>query len=83
MCVAAQTLRRSNGLISLVIRLRDYVVRVESENMNTRTLQDGFLNSSADGTAAVNRLLSTLPKSEYQRLLPKLKKVNFVLGEEL
>ena len=80
MCVAAQTLRRSSGLISLVIRC-DYVV--ESENMNTRKLQNGFLNRSADGAAAVNRLLATLPKNEYKRLLPNLKTVNLVLGEEL
>jgi hypothetical protein len=44
--------------------------------MNTRKLQDGFLNRSADGAAAVNRLLATLPKNEYKRLLPKLKTVN-------
>jgi CRP-like cAMP-binding protein len=80
MCVAAQTLRRSSGLISLVIRC-DY--DVESENMNTRKLQNGFLNRSADGAAAVNRLLATLPKNEYKRLLPNLKTVNLVLGEEL
>jgi CRP-like cAMP-binding protein len=55
---------------------------LESENMNTRKLQDGFLNRSADG-AAVNRLLATLPKNEYKRLLPKLKTVNLILGEEL
>jgi len=51
--------------------------------MNTRKLQDGFLNRSAQGAAAGNRLLSTLPKNEYKRLLPKLKTVNLVLGEEL
>ena len=51
--------------------------------MNTRKLQDDFLNHSADGAAAVNRLLATLPKNEYKRLLPKLKTVNLVLGEEL
>ena len=38
---------------------------------------------NADGAAAVNRLLATLPKNEYKRLLPKLKTVNLVLGEEL
>jgi len=41
------------------------------------------LNGSADGVPAVNRLLATLPKSEYKRLLPKLKIVNLVLGEVL
>jgi CRP-like cAMP-binding protein len=51
--------------------------------MNTRKLQDGFLNRSTHGAAAGNRLLSTLPKNEYKRLLPKLKTVNLVLGEEL
>lgn len=40
------------------------------------------LNSS-NGNAVVNRLLATLPKNEYKRLLPKLKTVNLVLGEEL
>lgn len=51
--------------------------------MSTRKLQDGFLNRTADGDAAVNRLLATLPKNEYKRLLPKLKTVRLVLGEEL
>ena len=51
--------------------------------MNTRKLHDGFLNRSENGAAAVNRLLATLPKNEYKRLLPKLKTVNLVLGEDL
>jgi len=51
--------------------------------MNTRKLQDGFLNRSANGTAAVNRLLAKLPKNEYMRLLPKMKRVNLVLGQGL
>jgi CRP-like cAMP-binding protein len=50
--------------------------------MDTRNL-NGYLNHSANGTAAVNRLLATLPKNELKRLLPKLKTVNLVLGEEL
>jgi hypothetical protein len=41
---------------------------VESEDMNTRKSKDGFLNRGAGGAAAVNRLLSTLPKNEYKRL---------------
>jgi CRP-like cAMP-binding protein len=40
-------------------------------------------NSSSNGAPAVNRLLATLPKNEYKRLLPKLKIVNLVFGEEL
>ena len=51
--------------------------------MNTRKLQDGFLNRSAHGANAVNRLLATLQKNEYKRLLPSLKTVNLILGEEL
>ncbi len=51
--------------------------------MQNRSLGDGFLNGSADGVPAVNRLLAILPKNEYKRLLPKLKKVNLVLGEVL
>lgn len=51
--------------------------------MDTRKQQDGFLNRSANGAAAVNRLLATLPKNEYKRLVPKLKTVNLVLGEAL
>jgi len=51
--------------------------------MQTRNLKDGFLNDRNNGAPAVNRLLATLPKNEYQRLLPKLKIVNLVLGEEL
>src|ERR1044071_2079755 len=41
-----------------------------------------FLNSS-NGDSSVNRLLATLPKNEYKRLLPKLKTVSLVLGEAL
>ena len=51
--------------------------------MQTRSLQDGFLNGSANGGSAVNRLLGMLPKNEYKRLLPKLKTVSLVLGEIL
>lgn len=51
--------------------------------MNTKNLKDGFLNRRAKGAPAVNRLLAALPKNEYKRLLPKLKSVNLVLGEEL
>jgi CRP-like cAMP-binding protein len=51
--------------------------------MNNRNVQDGFLNRSANRAPAVNRLLATLPKNEYKRLLPQLKTVNLVLGEEL
>jgi CRP-like cAMP-binding protein len=42
-----------------------------------------LLNSSSNGDAGVNRLLATLPKNEYKRLLPKLKAVSLVLGEVL
>ena len=42
-----------------------------------------FLNSSSNGDVAVNRLLATLPRNEYQRLLPKLKTVDLVLGDAL
>jgi len=68
MCVVAQTLYRSNALILY---------------MSNSSLRDGFLSGSATGVPAVNRLLATLPKNEYKRLLPKLKIVNLVLGEVL
>ena len=42
-----------------------------------------LLNSNSNGDAGVNRLLTTLPKNEYKRLLPKLKSVSLVLGEVL
>ncbi len=42
-----------------------------------------FLKSSRDGGPSVNRLLATLPKKEYERLMPKLKTVSLALGEEL
>ncbi|HET9714380.1 MAG TPA: Crp/Fnr family transcriptional regulator [Pyrinomonadaceae bacterium] len=42
-----------------------------------------FSNNSNNGDPGINRLLATLPKNEYKRLLPKLKTVNLVLGEEL
>ena len=51
--------------------------------MHTRSLQNGFLKGRANGAPAVNRLLDTLPKKEYARLLPKLKTVSLVLGEVL
>src|SRR6185312_3833154 len=51
--------------------------------MLNRSLQDRFLNGSDDGVTTVNRLLGTLPKNEYKRLLPKLKTVNLILGEVL
>ena len=41
------------------------------------------LKSSNASSPAVNRLLATLPRNEYERLLPKLKTVSLVLGEEL
>ena len=68
MCVAAQTLYRSSALIRY---------------MHNSSLRNSFLSGSADGVPAVNRLLATLPKNEYQRLLPKLTTVSLVLGEEL
>jgi CRP-like cAMP-binding protein len=51
--------------------------------VSIRSRQDASLNSRANGTAAVNRLLAKLSKNEYKRLLPKLKKVSLVLGEKL
>src|SRR6185503_6029300 len=42
-----------------------------------------FLNGSRNGDSSVNRLLATLPRNEYTRLLPKLKTVSLVLGEVL
>ena len=41
------------------------------------------LKNNSEGSPQVNRLLAALPKKEYGRLLPKLKTVNLVLGEEL
>ena len=41
------------------------------------------LKSSSNGGPHINRLLATLPKKEYERLLPKLKTVRLVLGEAL
>ena len=42
-----------------------------------------FLKSSNNGDPGVNRLLDTLPKNEYLRLLPKLKTVSLVFGDVL
>ena len=42
-----------------------------------------FSNNSSNGDPGINRLLATLPKNEYKRLLPKLKTVTLVLGEVL
>jgi CRP-like cAMP-binding protein len=51
--------------------------------MHSRSLQNGFLKARVNGAPSVNRLLDTLPKREYARLLPKLKTVSLVLGEAL
>ena len=52
--------------------------------MRTRSFKNiSSLNSSSNGDSSVNRLLATLPKTEYKRLLPKLKTVSLVLGEVL
>ena len=51
--------------------------------MHTKNLRDGFLNRSTNGAPTVNRLLATLSKNEYKRLLPNLKTVSLVLGEKL
>lgn len=51
--------------------------------MNTRRLRDGILNGGVNGAPTVNRLLATLPKNEYKRLLPKLKTVRLALGQAL
>jgi CRP-like cAMP-binding protein len=69
MCVGAQTWRRL--LFSVVVVYVPGVYKM------------AFLNSSTNGDAGVNRLLATLPKNEYKRLLPKLKTVSLVLGEAL
>jgi CRP-like cAMP-binding protein len=69
MCVGAQTWRR---LLFSVVAV--YVPGV---------YKMAFLNSSTNGDAGVNRLLATLPKNEYKRLLPKLKTVSLGLGEAL
>ena len=42
-----------------------------------------YLQSSINGGPSVNRLLATLPKNEYKRLLPELKTVKLALGEVL
>src|SRR5918994_6964134 len=51
--------------------------------MSARSYKMAVLNSSNNGGPSVNRLLATLPKNEYKRLLPKLKTVSLVLGEVL
>jgi CRP-like cAMP-binding protein len=42
-----------------------------------------FLSNSSNGDPGGNRLLATLPRNEYKRLLPKLKIVSLVLGDVL
>ena len=61
-----------------------FVTRVayNEKNMSTKHQQNGLMNRSTNGPA-VNRLLATLPASEYKRLLPKLKTVSLELGDEL
>ena len=39
--------------------------------------------SGDNGSSSVNRMLATLPKSEYKRLLPSLKLVDLIIGEVL
>lgn len=47
------------------------------------SLREVFRESSNNGGPGVNRLLDTLPKNEYNRLLPKLKTVSLVFGDVL
>jgi len=47
------------------------------------SLREVFRKNSNNGGPGVNRLLDTLPKNEYKRLLPKLKTVSLVLGDVL
>src|ERR1044072_319759 len=69
MCVAAQTWYwRCSSLIGYVYP--------ELQNMH-------LLNNRSNGDSSVNRLLATLPKNEYKRLLPKLETVSLGLGEVL
>ena len=68
MCAGAQTLR------CLLFNLAVCLPGVD---------QMSFLNSSSNGDVGVNRLLASLPKNEYKRLLPKLESISLVLGEEL
>jgi CRP-like cAMP-binding protein len=42
-----------------------------------------LLSNSINGGTGVNRLLATLPKNEYKRLLPELTTVNLVFGDVL
>ena len=46
-------------------------------------MKTSVLKNYSDNGLGTNRLLATLPKSDYKRLLPKLKTVSLVLGEEL
>ena len=46
-------------------------------------MKTSVLKNNSDNGLGTNRLLATLPKSDYKRLLPKLKTVSLVLGEEL
>jgi len=45
--------------------------------------EDASLKNNSDNGLRTNRLLATLPHSEYKRLLPKLKTVSLAFGEEL
>jgi CRP-like cAMP-binding protein len=46
-------------------------------------MKTSVLNNNNGGDLRANRLLATLSKNDYSRLLPKLKRVSLVLGEEL
>src|SRR6185369_14919487 len=52
-------------------------------SLQTMSLREVFRKNSNNGGPGVNRLLDTLPKNEYKRLLPKLKTVSLVLGDVL
>lgn len=41
------------------------------------------LKNGYNGNSSVNRMLATLPKGEYKRLLPSLKLVNLIIGDVL
>jgi len=85
MCVDAQTLCIPHAIhiCSLTCRHPRYRLISTEAALLESVCKVSLLTNSINGGASVNRLLATLPKNEYKRLLPELKTVDLPFGEVL
>lgn len=79
MCVGAQTCLSLTATHIGARQMQSFIGLTAMAGLHTMSL----LKNSNNGGPGVNRLLDTLPKNEYKRLLPKLKTVSLILGDVL